>query len=129
MRVLGCEVATRIEKRDITFLWLHGRGSVMIGLWGPACPNPPMSRGIAHFAMRLPAQDIEAIPQKLRALGVTPLGFNGEAIDEPIVLAWMPAVSVYFKDPDGNSLEFIGMLDEPPAPEKGVVSLSEWRQQ
>jgi len=29
------------------------------------------------------------------------------------VLAWMPAVSVYFRDPDYNLLEFIMMLPGP----------------
>jgi lactoylglutathione lyase len=44
-----------------------------------------------------------------------------------VVLAWMPAVAVYFQDPDGNLLEFLSMLDEPPAPDVGVVSWSQWR--
>ena len=50
-------------------------------------------------------------------------------IDEPQVLCWMPAASVYFDDPDGHSLEFICMLDETPRPELGRVSWSEWRRQ
>jgi lactoylglutathione lyase len=46
--------------------------------------------------------------------------------DEPVVLAWMPAASVYFHDPDGNQLEFISMLSEDPRPELGVVPWSRW---
>jgi hypothetical protein len=41
----------------------------------------------------------------------------------------MPAASVYFDDPDGHSLEFISMLDEPPRPDQGFMSWSEWRRQ
>jgi len=42
------------------------------------------------------------------------------------VLAWMPAVSVYFHDPDGNLLELLSMLPDVPRPELGVVSWSRW---
>ena len=46
--------------------------------------------------------------------------------DEPVVLTWMPAASVYFHDPDGHQLEFICMLPDPPQPELGVVTWSRW---
>lgn len=126
-KVLSCELATHIDRRDITFLWMNGRGSVMIGLWGPECPDPPMSRGISHFAMQLSSQEVEEAPQKLLQMGVSPLDFDGNPTDEAVVLAWMPALSVYFKDPDGHSLEFISMIDDAPAPDLGVIKLSEWR--
>jgi lactoylglutathione lyase len=127
MRVLGCELATHIDRRDITFLWMNGYGSTMIGLWGPECPDPPIERAISHIAFRLSAEDVEKAPAKLRELGVQSLGFNGESVDEAIVLAWMPAVSVYFKDPDGHSLEFISMLSEASRPDLDIVKLSEWK--
>jgi hypothetical protein len=38
----------------------------------------------------------------------------------------MPAVSVYFTDPDGHSLEFISMLPDEAKPELGMVPWSEW---
>lgn len=46
--------------------------------------------------------------------------------DQPSVHCWMPAVSVYFSDPDGNSLEFIALLPDPPRPELGIVPWDEW---
>ena len=45
----------------------------------------------------------------------------------PIVFPWMPAASVFFDDPDGNVLEYIAMLPDPPRPEPGPVSWSEWQ--
>ena len=63
----------------------------------------------------------------LRRAGITARSGDGTPIEEPIVLTWMPAASVYFDDPDGHSLEFISMLDEAPRPDLGWVSWSEWR--
>jgi len=39
----------------------------------------------------------------------------------------MPALSLYFQDPDGHSLEYLAMLTDDPQPERGVVKWSEWR--
>ena len=39
-----------------------------------------------------------------------PLGFFSEPADEPAVIAWMPAASVFFRDPDGHLLEFVLQL-------------------
>jgi len=45
---------------------------------------------------------------------------------EPSVIGWMPAASLFFRDPDGHLLEYLTMLDEDPRPDVGVVSWSEW---
>jgi lactoylglutathione lyase len=126
-RVLGCKLATHIDRRDITFLWMQKPGSIMIGLWGPHCPDPPMARGKSHVAFRLSPQEVEKAPNQLLDLGVQPLDFDEHPTDEAIVLCWMPAISIYLHDPDGHSLEFISMLDEAPRPDMGVMKISEWR--
>jgi len=48
-------------------------------------------------------------------------------VEEPIVFGWMPAVSLYFRDPDGHSLEYLAMLPDAPRPEVGIVSYSQWQ--
>jgi lactoylglutathione lyase len=55
-----------------------------------------------------------------------PLDFNDQPTDEPSVLAWIPAASVYFNDPDGHLLEYIAMLPQDPQPDGGVVKYSAW---
>jgi hypothetical protein len=39
----------------------------------------------------------------------------------------MPALAIYFRDPDGHLLEFLAMLPDEPRPEAGVVSWDEWQ--
>ena len=100
-------------------------GIFTLGSW----PLPMMQH---HVAFQVRLEDVLAAPQRLRSAGITPrgrsrLGVRGEPIDEPIVFAWMPAASVFFDDLDGNLLEYISMLPEPPRPELGLLSLSEWR--
>jgi lactoylglutathione lyase len=43
-----------------------------------------------------------------------------------VVLAWMPAASLYFRDPDGNLIEFLAMLPDRAEPQLGVVRWSQW---
>ena len=58
--------------------------------------------------------------------GIKTHNFLDDDIGELYVFGWMPAVSVYFKDPDGHSLEFISMLPDEAKPELGMVPWSTW---
>ena len=69
-----------------------------------------------------------AAPDRLRSAGIVALDFNGRPSDEPVVLAWMPAVAVYFHDPDGHLLEYLAMLEGEPRPDEGVVEWRAWHQ-
>jgi NAD(P)H-dependent FMN reductase len=57
---------------------------------------------------------------------IAPLDFDGCPTDEPVVLAWMPAASIDFHDPDGHLLEYIAMLADDARPDGGVVTWKEW---
>jgi lactoylglutathione lyase len=67
-----------------------------------------------------------AAPGKLQGAGIAALDFNGQPTNEPVVLAWMPAVAVYFHDLDGHLLEYIAMLDGEPRPDDGIVAWRAW---
>jgi len=123
--VVGLELAHRVPERHAAFLWMGGRGKSMLGLW--SIHSSPMRMRL-HIAFETSLEHVVASIDRLKAEGVTPRhGGGGKAIEEPVVLAWMPAASVYFDDPDGHSLEYIAMLEDRPRPDLGWVPLSEWR--
>ena len=122
--VVGLEVAALFEPRRVAFFWIGARGQSMLGVWEVGTAPSVMH---LHLAFTCEPGDVIAAPARLRALGVEPLGFNREPVDEPVVLAWMPAVSLYFNDPDGNLLEYLAMLPDQPRPDLGVISYSQWQ--
>ena len=64
----------------------------------------------------------------LKARNIKCRNFLNDENERPMVFVWMPAISIYFDDPDGHSLEFIGMLPgkSKPDAEAKVVSYEEW---
>ena len=55
-----------------------------------------------------------------------PYNFLKDGTTQPMVFAWMPAIAIYFNDPDGHVLEFIAILEGKAKPELGVISYEEW---
>jgi lactoylglutathione lyase len=120
---LGLQLAQLVPERKAAFYWIGGRGSTMLGLWEVGASPQRLS---LHLAFKVELSDLLAAPQRLRAAEIMPRDFSGQPTDEPVVLAWMPAASLYFHDPDGNLLEFLSMLPDAPQPELGVVGWSRW---
>lgn len=111
-------------KRQAAFFWIGAPGTTMLGLWAG---RQAAQKATSHIALAATLDDVIAAPQALRSVGLTPLDFDGKATDEPVVLAWMPAASIYFLDPDGHLLEYIAMLPDAARPDGGVVRWHEWR--
>jgi len=80
-----------------------------------------------HVVFRVDLSDLLRAPESLRASNGTPLDFAGNPTEELVVLAWMPAASVYSHDPDGNLFEFLSMLPDSPELKLGVTDWSHWR--
>jgi lactoylglutathione lyase len=123
--VLGLELARVFPERRVAFYWIGGPGQSMLGVWEVGTAPQRLS---LHLAFRVDLPDLLEAPERLRTANVTPRDFSGNPTDEPVVLAWMPAASLFFNDPDGNLLEFLAMLPDSPLPELGVVSWSRWTQ-
>ena len=121
--LVGLELAYELPERGAAFFWVGGRGQGLLGLW--SLGSAPLGMTL-HIAFRLELEDVVSACERLTASGVAPLSFFGEPAAEPSVIGWMPAAAVYFRDPDGHQLEYLAMLDDPPAPERGIVSWSEW---
>src|SRR5262245_41424774 len=103
---IGLELAYITPGREAAFFWIGPRGHTMLGLWAAgAAPK----RTVDHIAFAAALDDVIGAPEALRSAGIMPLDFDGQPADEPVVLAWMPAAAVYFRDPDGHLLEYVAM--------------------
>jgi NAD(P)H-dependent FMN reductase/catechol 2,3-dioxygenase-like lactoylglutathione lyase family enzyme len=120
---VGLELAHHASARNAAFFWIGRRGHAMLGLW--ASGSAPQKVTL-HVAFAAALEDVLALPQHLQQAGIAPLDFDGRPADEPSVIAWMPAVSVYFRDPDGHLLEYVAMLHGDARPDDGVMPWSAW---
>ena len=84
-----------------------------------------------HVSFRVAEKDVDRMIPYLVEREIEPLHPPTAPIQgpmsEPIVHGWMPAASVFFKDPDGHLLEIIAELNHAPRPEVLYQPLSEWR--
>tara|TARA_Y100000034_G_scaffold19800_1_gene22485 strand:- start:32878 stop:33198 length:321 start_codon:yes stop_codon:yes gene_type:complete len=97
----------------------------MLGLW----ETPKDEISLRHFAFECdPEWIINESIDFLKSHNLNYWNFLQEDNDQPMVFCWMSAVSIYFTDPDGHYLEFIGLLpgDVHPSSEKRVVSYKDW---
>ncbi len=122
--VVGLTLAHTLPERHAACFWIGAPRQAMLGLW--SIHTSPMAMKL-HYAFQVTLDDVEASVATLTCAGLQPLSGTRQPIDEPEVIPWIPAASVYFKDPDGHSLEFIAMLPEPPQPRMQRTMLSGWR--
>lgn len=121
--LLGLPMAANFPDRRVAFLWAGAPGRAMLGLWDIGTTPQRLE---LHLAFSVALDDLLKAVDTLQKSGIQPLDFHGEPTDGPVVLAWMPAASLYFRDPDNNLLEFITMLHDPPMPDLGVVPWKKW---
>lgn len=120
--VMDLDLGMLDASRRIAFYWVGGENHSMLGLWEKQ--DDDFTR--QHFAFEIDVTDMDAAIERLRQHKIRPYNFLDDGSDRPMVFAWMPALAIYFKDPDGNELEFIAPLKGTPLPEKGIVSLEAW---
>lgn len=121
--VLGLTFAHRDETRPIVFLWIGEHKAYMLGLW-----ETKQDFQTSHFAFRSTIEDILKHAEKyLHDRQLAPYNFLKDGSEKPMVFCWMPALAIYFNDPDGNQLEFIALLEGESKPELGILSYEDWQ--
>ncbi|MEA1848860.1 VOC family protein [Chryseobacterium sp. MHB01] len=120
--VLGLKLAHQDENRRIAFLWVGEDRDFMLGLW-----EQKENLQTRHFAFRVDKEDLlNTSVEFLKNKDLIPYNFLKNGSEKPMVFAWMPALAIYFNDPDGNQLEFISILEGKEKPELGILSYEEW---
>jgi len=121
--VLGLEMCYFEAERRIAFFWIGKPKEAMLGLWEK--PKGEICKG--HFAFRCDTDDVlNKSIDFLKERNLKPYNFLNDGTERPMVFCWMPAIAIYFNDPDGNQLEFIAILEGKARPELGVISYEEW---
>jgi catechol 2,3-dioxygenase-like lactoylglutathione lyase family enzyme len=111
------------EARRAAFFWVGKPKQAMLGLW----EKPISEIDKRHFAFSCDKEFIlNEATEFLKGHGLNPYNFLNDGTDIPMVFAWMPAIAIYFSDPDGHYLEFIAVLEEEARPQLGVLSYEEW---
>jgi lactoylglutathione lyase len=122
--VLGLEQCYFEAERRTAFFWIGKPKEAMLGLW----EKPKLQIDKRHFAFRCDREYILNQATKfLNEHGLKPYNFLKDGTDRPMVFAWMPAIAIYFNDPDGHYLEFIAILEGDARPELGIISYEDWK--
>ena len=124
--VLGLEKCGYNDERRIAFFWVGKPQEYMLGLW-----EKPKSEIVKmHFAFRCDKEDIlNNSISFLKERNLKPYNFLKDNNEIPMVFSWMPALAIYFDDPDGHCLEFISILEGQPKPELGIITFDEWERE
>ncbi|WP_299115655.1 VOC family protein [uncultured Winogradskyella sp.] len=122
---LGLKQCRFSQERKIAFFWIGEDKQFMLGLW----EKPKEKIDIRHFAFECdPDWVLNESVNFLKARNIKSWNFLNDDKEVPMVFVWMPAISIYFNDPDGHDLEFIGILEGKTKSDKErrVVTYEEW---
>ena len=114
------------KERRAALFWIGEKPrQAMLGLW----EKPKEEIDLRHFAFECDWDWV--LNESIDFLKSHKIGFWNVVTDDserPMVFVNIPAIAIYFSDPDGHYLEFIGKLPGKYRPEKGslVVTYEEW---
>ena len=124
-KVIGLKQCRFGAERRTAFFWIGKDKQSMLGLW----EKPKEEIDIRHFAFECdPGWIQNESLNYLKSRNIKCWNFLNDVTEGPMVFVWMPAISIYFNDPDGHNLEFIGVLNGKTRTheEKRVVIYKEW---
>ncbi|HET6769184.1 MAG TPA: VOC family protein [Chitinophagaceae bacterium] len=121
--ILGLEQCYFDAKRRIAFFWIGRPRQAMLGLWEKSEGEIEKQ----HFAFNCDKEFVlNNSVDFLKHHKLRPYNFLNDGTERPMIFSWMPALAIYFDDPDGHCLEFIAVLDGNAKPELGIISYEEW---
>lgn len=122
---LGLKQCRLNNERRTSFFWIGEDKQFMLGLW----EKPKVQIDIRHFAFECdPLWVQNESLDFLKSRNIKSWNFLNDGSEDPMVFVWMPAIAIYFSDPDGHELEFIGVLEGKTKTneEKRIVTFDEW---
>ncbi len=124
-KILGLKQCRFEANRRTAFFWIGEDKQAMLGLW----EKPKEEIDLRHFAFECdPEWILNESVDFLKSHKLNFWNFLQNNNDQPMVFCWVPAISIYFSDPDGHYLEFIGILqgNAKSSEEKRVVTYNDW---
>jgi len=119
--LLSLEVGWIDESQRRLLYWVGKPGNAMLGVR----EVPANQVSWQHLAFEVQLEKMKDAVSFLRDKGIK--CYNKiDGGEYPQVFGWMPAVAIYFEDPDGHLLEFVSMLPDAPRPEVGLMPWDEW---
>lgn len=107
---LGLKLAWRDE--DTAFFWID-EGKSWLGLWEGNEYETSYHPSLRHIAFRVSYGDLKESLKWLDAIQVEAVPFGSRKTIEPFIRPHQGNASVYFNDPDGNSLELMCHVEVP----------------
>ncbi|MFD1739175.1 VOC family protein [Bacillus salitolerans] len=107
---LGLELAWKDE--DTAFFWIEKEKS-WLGLWEGKEVDTPYHPSLRHIAFRVSYEFMKQSVDWLKEREIEAKPFGKNFFVEPFVRPYQGNASVYFEDPDGNSLEFMCFIEVP----------------
>jgi len=114
---------------DAAFFWIEEEKS-WLGLWEGSEYKTPYHPSLRHIAFRVDYEFLKQSTEWLKSRDIKPVPFGNRTSTEPFVRPNQGNASVYFEDPDGNSLEFMCHI-EVPSHLRNVtkkLSIDEWEE-
>jgi catechol 2,3-dioxygenase-like lactoylglutathione lyase family enzyme len=107
---LGLDMAYRDE--ETAFFWIE-KGMSWIGLWEGKEVQTPYHPSLRHLAFRVEYEFMKQSLNWLKERNIEAVPFGTRKKIDPFVRPYQGNASVYFNDPDGNSLEFMCSVPVP----------------
>lgn len=126
------------EKLGLKFAWRDGEtaffwieeGKSWLGLWEGKESETPYHPSLRHIAFRISYENMKSSLNWLRSIQIDAVPFGSRTSVEPFVRPHQGNASVYFQDPDGNSLELMCYVEVPTELRHitNKLSLDEWEE-